>query len=111
MAQNFVGGRAVIFFYRLVSGFLISYRWMEGILATAAGTLAYLRSRFLRIFPLWWALFYPYASADSIFRSWPTTHPSCNIVFRRDRAIRHGLYRRLLGVSSRRPGRFPMFWA
>jgi peptidoglycan/LPS O-acetylase OafA/YrhL len=52
---NIVGGRAVIFFY-IVSGFLISYALHEKYQSTAAGTLAFFHSRFLRIFPLWWAL-------------------------------------------------------
>ena len=52
---NIVGGRAVIFFY-IVSGFLISYALHEKYALTVDGTLAFFRSRFLRIFPLWWAL-------------------------------------------------------
>jgi peptidoglycan/LPS O-acetylase OafA/YrhL len=46
---SLVGGRAVIFFY-IISGFLISYALHEKYPATAAGTLAFFRSRFLRIF-------------------------------------------------------------
>jgi peptidoglycan/LPS O-acetylase OafA/YrhL len=52
---NIIGGRAVIFFY-VVSGFLISYALHEKYPSTAIGTLAFYRSRFLRIFPLWWAM-------------------------------------------------------
>ena len=52
---NVVGGRAVIFFY-IVSGFLISYALHEKYPRTTAGTVAFFRSRFLRIFPLWWVL-------------------------------------------------------
>jgi peptidoglycan/LPS O-acetylase OafA/YrhL len=52
---NLIGGRAVIFFY-IVSGFLISYVLNNKYPATAAGTRAFYRSRFLRIYPLWWVI-------------------------------------------------------
>ncbi len=49
------GGRAVLLFY-VVSGFLISYVLHEKYGTDRAGTLAFYRSRFLRIYPLWWAI-------------------------------------------------------
>jgi peptidoglycan/LPS O-acetylase OafA/YrhL len=52
---NLIGGRAVIFFY-IVSGFLISYVLNSKYPATAAGARAFYRSRFLRIYPLWWVV-------------------------------------------------------
>jgi peptidoglycan/LPS O-acetylase OafA/YrhL len=52
---NVVAGRAVLLFY-VVSGFLISYALHHKYPATRAGTMAFFRSRFLRIYPLWWVL-------------------------------------------------------
>jgi peptidoglycan/LPS O-acetylase OafA/YrhL len=52
---NFTGGRAVLFFY-VVSGFLMSYVLHEKYPAGGAGTRAFYRARFLRIYPLWWAV-------------------------------------------------------
>ena len=49
------GGRAVLLFY-VVSGFLISYVLHEKYGTDRAGTLAFYRSRFLQIYPLWWAV-------------------------------------------------------
>lgn len=49
------GGRAVMFFY-IISGFLISYALAKKYPPTAASTLAFYWSRFLRIYPLWWAV-------------------------------------------------------
>ena len=54
-ALGLIGGRAVLFFY-VVSGFLIGYVLHEKYPATGAGTRAFYRSRFLRIYPLWWCL-------------------------------------------------------
>jgi peptidoglycan/LPS O-acetylase OafA/YrhL len=68
---NIVGGRAVIFFY-IVSGFLISYALHEKYRPTTAGTLAFFRSRFLRIFPLWWALLIVCLVIDT--PPWPAGH-------------------------------------
>jgi peptidoglycan/LPS O-acetylase OafA/YrhL len=53
--SNFTGGRPVIFFY-VVSGFLISYVLDEKYGPDLRGTLAFYRARFLRIYPLWWAV-------------------------------------------------------
>jgi peptidoglycan/LPS O-acetylase OafA/YrhL len=47
--------RAVLFFY-VVSGFLISYVLHEKYPTSTSGTFAFYRSRFLRIYPLWWAV-------------------------------------------------------
>ena len=69
---NFAGGRAVLFFY-VISGFLISYALHEKYLPTKAGTLAFFRSRFLRIFPLWWALLIVCLLIN--IPPWPETHP------------------------------------
>ena len=52
---NLIGGLAVIFFY-IVSGFLISYVLNSKYAESVSGTLAFYRSRFLRIYPLWWVL-------------------------------------------------------
>ena len=55
--SNLIGGRAVIFFY-IVSGFLISYVLNGKYSQSTSGTQAFYRSRFLRIYPLWWALLF-----------------------------------------------------
>jgi peptidoglycan/LPS O-acetylase OafA/YrhL len=68
---NIIGGRAVIFFY-MVSGFLISYALHEKYQPTTAGTLAFFRSRFLRIFPLWWVLLIACVIVDK--PPWPQAH-------------------------------------
>jgi peptidoglycan/LPS O-acetylase OafA/YrhL len=68
---NIVGGRAVIFFY-IVSGFLISYALHEKYQPKTAGTLAFFRSRFLRIFPLWWILLIACLLIDK--PPWPQGH-------------------------------------
>jgi peptidoglycan/LPS O-acetylase OafA/YrhL len=52
---NINGGRAVLLFY-IISGFLISYVLHEKYAKSRVGTLAFYRSRFLRIYPLWWVL-------------------------------------------------------
>jgi peptidoglycan/LPS O-acetylase OafA/YrhL len=54
-AFNILGGRSVYFFY-IVSGFLISYV-LEGKYSRArSGTYDFYKSRFLRIYPLWWVV-------------------------------------------------------
>jgi peptidoglycan/LPS O-acetylase OafA/YrhL len=68
---NMIGGRAVIFFY-IVSGFLISYALHEKYQPTTTGTLAFFRSRFLRIFPLWWVLLIVCLIIDK--PPWPQGH-------------------------------------
>src|ERR1700722_11505304 len=67
---NLWSGRAVVFFY-IVSGFLMSYVLHEKDLPTRAGTLAFYRARFLRIYPLWWAVLL-IASALAVYRDVPT---------------------------------------
>jgi peptidoglycan/LPS O-acetylase OafA/YrhL len=52
---NVIGGRAVVFFY-IVSGFLMSYVLDSKYPRTKAGTHQFYKSRFLRIYPLWWAV-------------------------------------------------------
>jgi peptidoglycan/LPS O-acetylase OafA/YrhL len=52
---NLVAGQAVVFFY-IVSGFLMSYVLDSKYPRTKAGTYQFYKSRFLRIYPLWWAL-------------------------------------------------------
>jgi len=52
---NVDGARAVLFFYT-ISGFLISYVLQEKYGVDRNSTLAFFRSRFLRIYPLWWAV-------------------------------------------------------
>jgi len=52
---NFIGGRSVVFFY-IVSGFLMSYVLDSKYPRTKAGTYQFYKSRFLRIYPLWWAM-------------------------------------------------------
>jgi peptidoglycan/LPS O-acetylase OafA/YrhL len=74
---NIVGGRAVIFFY-IVSGFLISYALHEKYRPTTAGTLAFFRSRFLRIFPFWWVLLIVCLVIDT--PPWPAEHPPIVLV-------------------------------
>src|ERR1700728_1709082 len=54
-ALNVVGGRAVVFFY-IVSGFLMSYVLDSKYPRTKAGTYQFYKSRFLRIYPLWWSV-------------------------------------------------------
>jgi peptidoglycan/LPS O-acetylase OafA/YrhL len=49
------GWHAVIFFY-IVSGFLISYVLEHKYPLTPSSTAAFYRARFLRIYPLWWAV-------------------------------------------------------
>jgi len=61
---NVVAGRAVLLFY-VVSGFLISYALHHKYPATRGGTLAFFRSRFLRIYPLWWLLLFVAASVPA----------------------------------------------
>jgi peptidoglycan/LPS O-acetylase OafA/YrhL len=69
---DIIGPRAVIFFY-IVSGFLISYALHEKYRPTTAGTLAFFRSRFLRIFPLWWSLLIVCLFIN--IPPWPATRP------------------------------------
>jgi len=52
---NIIGGRSVVFFY-IVSGFLMSYVLDSKYPRTKAGTYQFYKSRFLRIYPLWWAM-------------------------------------------------------
>jgi peptidoglycan/LPS O-acetylase OafA/YrhL len=52
---NVIGGRSVVFFY-IVSGFLMSYVLDSKYPRTKAGTFQFYKSRFLRIYPLWWAI-------------------------------------------------------
>ncbi len=52
---NLVADRAVLFFY-IISGFLMSYVLHEKYPPTGNGTRAFFRARFLRIYPLWWAV-------------------------------------------------------
>ena len=52
---NVIGGRSVVFFY-IVSGFLMSYVLDTKYPRTEAGTYQFYKSRFLRIYPLWWAM-------------------------------------------------------
>jgi len=54
-ASNVIGARSVIFFY-VVSGFLISFVLHTKYAPGPAGTRAFFWSRFLRIYPLWWAV-------------------------------------------------------
>jgi peptidoglycan/LPS O-acetylase OafA/YrhL len=52
---NVIGGRSVVFFY-IVSGFLMSYVLDSKYPRTKTGTYQFYKSRFLRIYPLWWAV-------------------------------------------------------
>jgi len=52
---NVAGCRPVLLFY-VVSGFLISFVLDKKYDAGANGTLRFYRSRFLRIYPLWWVV-------------------------------------------------------
>jgi len=52
---NVIGGRSVVFFY-IVSGFLMSYVLDTKYPRTKAGTYQFYKSRFLRIYPLWWVM-------------------------------------------------------
>ena len=52
---NVIGGRSVVFFY-IVSGFLMSYVLDTKYPRTKPGTYQFYKSRFLRIYPLWWAM-------------------------------------------------------
>jgi peptidoglycan/LPS O-acetylase OafA/YrhL len=68
-AFNIVNGRSVYFFY-IVSGFLMSYVLELKYSQTRNGTYQFYRSRFLRIYPLWWILVA--VSAYLAAASWPT---------------------------------------
>src|ERR1700677_2141016 len=48
-------GHSVVLFY-VVSGFLMSYVLANKYKATTGGALDFYQARFLRIFPLWWAV-------------------------------------------------------
>jgi peptidoglycan/LPS O-acetylase OafA/YrhL len=52
---NINGARAVLLFY-VISGFLISFALHEKYSSDRSGTLAFYHARFLRIYPLWWAV-------------------------------------------------------
>jgi peptidoglycan/LPS O-acetylase OafA/YrhL len=52
---NLNGARAVLLFY-VISGFLISYVLHEKYREDRDGVLAFYRSRFMRIYPLWWTV-------------------------------------------------------
>ena len=54
-ALGVVGGGSVYFFY-IISGFLMSYVLESKYPRTQAGTYQFYKSRFLRIYPLWWAV-------------------------------------------------------
>src|SRR3984885_253903 len=71
-ALNIIGGRAVIFFY-IVSGFLMSYVLDRKYPATHRGTYQFFSSRFLRIYPLWWAVVA--FSAFALHAQWPDQSP------------------------------------
>jgi peptidoglycan/LPS O-acetylase OafA/YrhL len=71
-AFNFIGGRAVIFFY-IVSGFLMSYVLDRKYPATRTGTYQFFQARFLRIYPLWWAVVA--FSALTLHAKWPHQSP------------------------------------
>jgi peptidoglycan/LPS O-acetylase OafA/YrhL len=75
---NVVAGRAVLLFY-VVSGFLISYALHHKYPATGAGTLAFFRSRFLRIYPLWWLLLLVAASVPAP-RPWLVEHKAYELL-------------------------------
>lgn len=70
-----IGGRAVCFFY-VVSGFLISYALNHKYPATKDGTRAFYRSRFLRIYPLWWAILF----GALPLVDWLSTHRAIELV-------------------------------
>jgi peptidoglycan/LPS O-acetylase OafA/YrhL len=53
--DNINGARAVLLFY-VISGFLISFVLTEKYSVDRSGALAFYRSRFLRIYPLWWVV-------------------------------------------------------
>jgi peptidoglycan/LPS O-acetylase OafA/YrhL len=71
-AFNIVAGRAVMFFY-IVSGFLMSYVLDCKYPPTSTGTYQFFKSRFLRIYPLWWALVA--FSALTLHAKWPHQSP------------------------------------
>ena len=50
------GGYSVLWFY-VVSGFLMSTVLSQKYAANVDGTLQFFKSRFLRIYPLWWVIF------------------------------------------------------
>jgi peptidoglycan/LPS O-acetylase OafA/YrhL len=52
---NLIGSHAVLCFY-IVSGFLISYALHNKYSEDQSGTAVFFRSRFLRIYPLWWVV-------------------------------------------------------
>ena|SRR5262249_2140982 len=67
---NVLGGRSVIYFY-IVSGFLISFVLHTKYPETGKGTRAFFWSRFLRIYPLWWALL---IAAPLLGEPWGAVH-------------------------------------
>jgi len=73
---NVIVGRAVVFFY-VVSGFLMSYVLDSKYPRTSAGTYQFYKSRFLRIYPLWWAM----AAVSTVMLSAAWLHGSLLGVF------------------------------
>jgi peptidoglycan/LPS O-acetylase OafA/YrhL len=80
LTAGIIGGYSVLWFY-VISGFLMSTVLDTKYSADAKGTLAFFRSRALRIFPLWIAIFFfcaivvPYGG-----RSWIVQHGLLDIV-------------------------------
>jgi peptidoglycan/LPS O-acetylase OafA/YrhL len=68
---NMNGARSVVFFY-IISGFLISYVLEYKYAADGSGTIAFFRSRALRIYPLWWPVLALAAAAGT--PSWLSQH-------------------------------------
>jgi peptidoglycan/LPS O-acetylase OafA/YrhL len=68
-ALNVTGAQAVIFFY-IISGFLMSYVLSSKYPATKTGTYQFYKARFLRIYPLWWAVMAVCVIIDAGL--WPT---------------------------------------
>jgi peptidoglycan/LPS O-acetylase OafA/YrhL len=68
------GGYAVAFFF-VISGFLISFV-LEEKYSRPGGTAAFYRARALRVYPLWWALFFlvPFVTSGSFWEFAASRH-------------------------------------
>src|SRR4029077_734038 len=73
---NIIGGRAVVFF-SCVSVVVMSYVLDSKYPRTSAGTYKFYRARFLRIYPLWWAM----AAVSTVMLSAACLHGSLLGVF------------------------------
>lgn len=72
-----VSGTYAVMLFFVVSGFLMSFVLDEKYPPDRAGTLAFYRARFLRIYPLWWAMVVIIVYA--VERRW-LSHPAADLI-------------------------------